>query len=35
LPLTDLQGRRPGERPPGDQLPNKWRTVDEWKRSGT
>jgi NADH-quinone oxidoreductase subunit B len=34
LPLTDLHGRRPGERRAGEQSPNEWRTVDEWKRSG-
>ena len=33
LPLTDLLGRRPGERRPGEQSPNDWRTVDEWQRT--
>lgn len=35
LPLTDLHWRRPGERRPGEHTPNEWRTVDDWKRSGT
>jgi len=35
LPLTDALWRLPGERRPGEQTPNDWRTVDEWKRAGT
>jgi NADH-quinone oxidoreductase subunit B len=35
LPLTDALWRRPGERRPGEGSPNDWRTVDDWKRTGT
>ena len=35
LPLTDALWRRPGERRPGEHTPNDWRTVDDWKRTGT
>jgi len=34
LPLTDPLWRRLGEARPGEQTPNKWRTIDEWTRSG-
>jgi NADH-quinone oxidoreductase subunit B len=32
LPVTDAQWRQPGERRPGEQSPNQWRTLDEWRR---
>jgi NADH-quinone oxidoreductase subunit B len=35
LPITDVQGRRPGESRQGERTPNDWRTVDDWKRTGT
>lgn len=35
LPITDLLWRRPGENRPGEKSPNPWRTVDEWKHTGT
>lgn len=35
LPLTDALWRCPGERRPGEHTPNDWRTVDDWKRTGT